>query len=336
MTKTNALLIALLGGALALYAGSGYKLSGRFPLPGTGGWDYVTIDSDARRLYVSHATQVEVLDADSGKLVGTIPDTPGVHGIAIAPGHRGFTSNGKEDKVSLFDTRTLKPIAKIDVGKGPDGIFYDAGSKRVFTTTHGSDDITAIDAATGKVVGTVKIEGAGEQMVNGNGGLLFVNLEDKNQVVSFDPQTLAVKNRFPLGDNKTPTGLAFDATYNRLFISCRSRSLVVMDAANGKIVATLPIGGGVDFSAFDPDARLVFASNGVGTLSVIHQKSADEYEDAGTVSTQASAKTMAFDRKTGKIFLPAAEVETIPPADPNGKPTRKIKEGSFAVLVVSR
>jgi YVTN family beta-propeller protein len=336
MTTTKAISIALLSSALMLQAESGYKVSGRYPLPGTGGWDYVSIDSDARRIYVSHATQVEVLDADSGQHVGTIPNTPGVHGIAIAPGHRGFTSNGGENKVSIFDTKTLKLIEKIDVGKGPDGIFYDAGSKRVFTNNHGSDDITAIDAASGKVVGTVKIEGAGEQMVNGRGGLLFVNLEDKNEVVSFDPKTLAVKNRFSIAPAKTPTGLAFDSKNNRLFIGCRSKSLVVMDASDGKIVTTMPIGAGVDFAGFDPGARLIFASNGDGTLSVFHQKSADEYEDAGAVTTQPSAKTMAFDRKTGKIFLPAADVETIPSTEANGKPTRKIKEGSFTVLVVSR
>lgn len=329
-------LIAFLTSTLALEAASGYKLSGRYPVQGTEAWDYVSIDSDARRIYVSHSSQVEVLDADSGKHVGVIPDTPGVHGIAIAPGHRGFTSNGKENKVSIFDTVTLKLIQKIDVGKGPDGIFYDTGSKRVFTNNHGSEDITAIDAASGKVVGTVKIDGAGEQMVNGRGGLLYVNLEDKNEVVSFDPKTLEVKKRFPIGAGKTPTGLAFDAKNNRLFIGCRSKSLVVMDASDGKVITSLPIGGGVDFAGFDPKARLIFASNGEGTLSIFHQKSADEYEDAGAVTTQPSAKTMAFDVKTKKIFLPAADVETIPASQPNGRPTRKIKEGSFAVLVVSQ
>jgi len=320
----------------SLQAESGYKVTNRFPVTaGTGGWDYITLDSAARRLYISHATEVEVMDADSGKMVGTIPDTPGVHGIAIAPGDRGFTTNGKEDKVSLFDTKTLKLISKISVGEEPDGIFYDSGSKRIFTNNHGSHDVTAIDAASGKVVGTVKVEGDGEQMVQGRDGLLWVNLEDKNEVVSFDPKTLEVKQRFPIAPAKTPTGLAFDPKNNRLFVGARSKNLVIMDAANGKIVKTFPIGPGVDFGGFDPDSGMIFMSNGGdGTLTVVHQKSADDYEDMGPVKTQVSAKTMAFDPKTKNIYLPAAEVTTTTSAD--GKPKRSVKEGSFTVLVVSK
>jgi DNA-binding beta-propeller fold protein YncE len=337
MKKTLLLLSVALVGSLALQADSGYKVTGRYAIGGTEGWDYISIDSVARRLYVSHGTKVEVLDADSGSRVGVIEDTPGVHGIAIATGmNRGFTSNGKEDKVSIFDAETLKLIEKIDVGKGPDGIFFDAGSKRVFTNNHGSHDITAIDAASGKVVGTIEVKGDGEQMVNGRSGLLWVNLENTNEVVEFDPKGLAVTRRFTIGDAKTPTGLAFDKKNNRLFVAARSKSLVVMDAANGKVVTTLPIGAGVDFAGFDAEARLVFASNGDGTLSVIHQKSADEYEDAGAVTTQKTAKTMAFDLKTKHIFLPTAEVEMIPSAEAGGKPARKVVEGTFAVLVVGK
>ncbi len=329
-------LLTLTLAASALHAESGYKITGRFPVPGNGGWDYVTIDSTARRIYVSHATQVEVVDADNGKLIGTIADTPGVHGIAIAPGNRGFTSNGKENKVSIFDTKTLKLIEKIDVGKGPDGIFYEAVTKRVFTNNHGSSDITAIDAASGKVVGTVKLEGAGEQMINGHGGLLYVNLEDKNEVVAFDPKTLEVKKRLPIGVGQTPTGLAFDDKTNRLFIGCRSKTMVVMDAESGKVITNMPIAGGVDWGVFDPKTKNVFMSNGEGTLAIFHQKSADEYEDLGALTTQPSAKTMAFDAKTGKIYLPAAEIETIPAKEPGGRPTRKNKEGTFTLLIVSK
>ena len=337
MKQTPHFLMMACAGVLSLQAESGYKVTAHYPVnQSTEGWDYVTIDSAARRLYLSHGSQVEVMDADSGKMIGTVSDTPGVHGIAIAPGNRGFTSNGKENKVSIFDTKTLALIEKIDVGKGPDGIFYDSGSKRVFTNNHGSSDITAIDAASGKVAGTLKIEGAGEQMVKGRDGLLWVNLEDKNEVVSFDPKTLEVKSRFPLREAKTPTGLAFDGKNNRLFIGCRSQSMLVMDASNGKIIAAMPIGAGVDFAGFDPEARMIFFSNGDGTLSVFHQKSADAYEDAGAVTTQASAKTMAFDAKTKKIFLPAAEMIVTPAADAGGKPKRSVKEGSFTVLVVGK
>jgi len=338
MKQTRTVLVGLFAAALLAQGATDYKIQSRYPVPGTGGWDYITLDDSARRLYVSHATQVEVLNADNGQMIGTIADTPGVHGIAIATAFKhGFTSNGKENKVSVFDLSDLHLIKKIDVGKGPDGIYFDAASKRVFTNNHGSDDITAIDAETLEVVGTLKVEGAGEQMVTGRDGLLYVNLEDKAEVVAFDPKTLTVKHRFPIGVAKTPTGLAFDAKHNRLFIGCREEPMmVVMDAANGKVLAHFPIGKGVDAAAFDPQARLVFTSNGEGSIGVFHQKSADEYEDAGAIKTQQSAKTLAFDPETQKIFLPAAEFDVVPPAEAGGRPKRTMKPGSFVVLVVGK
>jgi DNA-binding beta-propeller fold protein YncE len=215
--------ILVLSIAMTLFqGGTGYKVETRYPVPGNGGFDYLTIDSAARRLYVSHGTQVDVIDPDSGKLIGTIPDTPGVHGIAIAPEFKHvFTSNGRENKVSMFDPTTLLLIKKIDVGKGPDGIYYDPGTKRVFTNNHGSHDITAIDAKTGQVVGTVKAEGDGESAVVAD-GLIYVNMEDTNDVLVLDPKSLEVKKRFPIAVAKTPTGLAYDAQSKRLFIGCRN------------------------------------------------------------------------------------------------------------------
>src|SRR5436190_15624215 len=238
MLITKSVLFCAFSAALLLQGGTGYKVVGRYPVPGVGGFDYVTLDAAARRIYISHATQVEVVDADNGKLVGTITDTPGVHGVAIAPAFKhGFTSNGRENKVSMFDPTTLQLIKKIDVGKGPDGIYYDPGSKRVFTNNHGSHDISAIDAATGEVVGTVKAEGDGEQAIIGSDGLIYVNSEDTNEVVVFDPKSLEVKKRFAIGVAKTPTGLAYDAKTNRLFIGCRNEpKMVVMDAKTGKVV----------------------------------------------------------------------------------------------------
>src|SRR6267154_1425154 len=243
-------------------AATDYKVLARYPVPGAGGWDYVTLDGPTRRLYISHATQVEVLDADTGKLVGTILDTPGVHGIAIASAFKhGFTSNGRENKVSMFDPATLKLIKKIDVGKGPDGIYYDERTKRVFTNNHGSHDITAIDAASGEVVGTVPAKGDGEQAIIGKDGLIYVNSEDTAEVVVFDPKSLEVVHRFPIGVAKTPTGLAYDPKTNRLFIGCREEpKMVVMDAGSGKVIANFPIGAGVDFAGFDPGAHLIFFS----------------------------------------------------------------------------
>jgi DNA-binding beta-propeller fold protein YncE len=323
----------------ALFQGStGYKVEGRYSVGGpVGGFDYVSIDSSARRLYVSHGTEVEVLDADTGKSVGTIADTPGVHGAAIASAFKhGFTSNGRENKVSMFDSSTLALIKKIDVGKGPDGIYYDPKTKRVFTNNHGSHDITAIDAKSGNVVGTVEAKGDGEMAVVTD-GLIWVNMEDTADVIAFDPKSLEVKQRFPIGVAKTPTGLAYDAKTNRLFIGCRNEpKLVVMDAKTGKVINSFPIGAGVDFGGFDPDAHLIFMSCGDGTLSIYREKPGDVYEDAGAVRTQPSAKTMAFDPKTKKIFLPAAEYTEGPPAQPGGRPTRTQKAGSFVVIVVGK
>jgi DNA-binding beta-propeller fold protein YncE len=320
-----------------LQAGTGYKVETRYPVPGNGGFDYVTIDSDARRLYLSHGTQVDVIDPDSGKLIGTIADTPGVHGVALASEFKhGFTSNGRENKVSMFDPTTLQLINKIEVGKGPDGIYYDPGTKRIFTNNHGSHDITAIDAKTGQVVGTVKVEGDGESAVVAN-GVVYVNLEDTNEVAVFDPKSLEVKKRFPIGVAKTPTGLAYDAKTKRLFIGCRNEpKMVVMDATSGRVITSFAIGRGVDYAAFDPQAQLVFFSCSEGVLNIFHEKSADDYEDAGPVKTQPSARTMAFDPKTKKIFLSAAEFSETPASTPGGRPQRSIKPGSFVVLVVGK
>src|ERR1044072_3562556 len=320
-----------------LQTSSGYKLETRYSVPGNGGFDYVTIDSAARRLYLSHGTQVDVIDPDNGKLIGTIADTPGVHAVPIASEFKhGFTSNGRENKVSMFDPTTLQLINKIEVGKGPDGIYYDPGTTRIFINNNGSHDITAIDAKTGQIAGTVNVEGDGESAVVAD-GVVYVNLEDTNEVIVFDPKSLEVKKRFPMGVARGPTGLAYDAQTKRLFIGCRNEpKMVVMDATSGKVITSLPIGRGVDYAAFDPKAKLVFCSCGEGVLDIFHEKSADAYEDAGPVKTQPGARTMAFDLKTKKIFLSVAEYLEIPPDTPGGRPQRSIKPGSFVVLVVSK
>ena len=337
MLTIKSLILVLSFAILTLQGGSGYKVENRYSVPGNGGFDYVTIDSAARRLYLSHGTQVDVIDSDSGKLLGTISDTPGVHGIAIASEFKhGFTSNGREDKVSMFDPATLQLIRKIDVGKGPDGIYYDSETKRVFTNNHGSHDITAIDAKSGEVIGTVKLEGDGEQAIIGD-DVIYVNSENTNEVVVFDPKSLEVKKRFPIGVAKTPTGLAYDAKTRRLFIGCRNEpKMVVMDAVSGRVINSFPIGRGVDYAAFDPQSKLIFFSCGEGILSIYHEVSGDQYEDAGAVKTQPSAKTMAFDPKTKRVFLSAAEYVESPATTPGGRPQRSVKPGSFVVLVVGR
>ncbi len=337
MISVKACVLAISIAFVLVQTGTGYKIVERYPVAGNGGFDYLTLDSAGRRLYVSHGTQVDVIDPDNGKLIGTIGDTPGVHGIALAPEFKhGFTSNGREHKVSMFDLTTLQLINKIDVGKGPDGIYYDPDTKRVFTNNHGSHDITAIDAKTGQVIGAVKAEGDGESAVIAD-GLVYVNIEDTNDVLVFDPKTLEVKKRFPIEVAKAPTGLAYDAKTKRLFIGCRNEpKMVVMDAVSGKVITSFPIGRGVDYAGFDPQAKLLFFSCSEGVLNIFHEKSADDYEDAGAVKTQPSARTMAFDPKTRKIFLSAAEYTETPAATPGGRPQRSMKPGSFVVLVVGK
>jgi YVTN family beta-propeller protein len=314
-----------------------YKVQTRYPIAGSDGWDYITVDSAGRRLYVSHGVRVNVLDADTGDAVGTIEDTPGVHGIAIAAKLKhGFTSNGKEDKVTMFDTKTLSVIKKIDVGKGPDGIYFDPGSQRVFTNNHHSHDITAIDAATGDVVGTVNVGGNGEGAATGKNGLIYVALEDKNEVAVFDPKTLEVKQHFSLENVKAPTGLAVDAKNDRVFVGGHNKTMVVLDGSTGKQIASLPTGLGTDTAGFDAKNQLIFFSNGEGNLTVIQQRSVNEYVTEASVTTQSSAKTMAFDQKTHKIFLPTATVVVAAAADPSQKPKKTITDGTFCVLVVGK
>lgn len=335
--RSSIRLVTLLLIVTASLQAATYKLDSRFPIAGNGGWDFITVDSAGRRLYVSHGTQVDVLDADTGKPTGVIADTPGVHGIAVAASlERGFTSNGKENKVTVFNTKTLALIKKIDVGEKPDSIYFDPGSQRVFTCNHGSHDITVIDAASARVVGTVDVKGDGEGVVTGSRGTIFVDLENTSEVVEFDPKSLAVLHRFPIQGGEAPTGMAMDLEHDRLFIGCHNKVLVVMNAANGQAVAALPIGAGVDAAGFDKQAGLIFASNGDGTLNVIQEKTPDQYEAVETVATQKGAKTMAFDRQTRRIFLPVAEVETTPAADPAQKPVRRVKDGTFAVLVLTK
>jgi YVTN family beta-propeller protein len=271
-----------------------------------------------------------------GKLIGKIEDTPGVHGIAIVPKlHRGFTTNGRESTVSVFDTQTLKTLKKIPVGEDPDFVFYDAKDNRVLVDHGDAAAITAIDPDKQEVIGKIALGGGAEAAVVDGKGTGFVNLESKSEVVSFDPQGLTVKQRWPIAGCEAPTGLAMDSQNSRLFIGCRSRVLAVMDAENGKVITTLPIGDRVDAVAFDPDNHLIFASNGDGTVSVIRQKSGNEYESMGAITTQKSAKTLAFDPKTKRLFLSAAEMETASGA--SGKsPRPRPKPGSFVVLVVER
>jgi outer membrane protein assembly factor BamB len=335
--KHTAILVAIVFGSSLCAAAADYRVETRFPVSGSEGWDYITVDSSARRLYVSHSVRVNVLNADTGVEIGTIEDTPGVHGIAIASKQKhGFTSNGKEDKVSMFDLSTLALIRKIDVGKGPDGIYFDAASQRVFTNNHHSHDITAIDASTGNVVGTVQVEGNGEGVVTGRDGLVYVALEDKNEIVAFNPKTLEVQRRLSLDGVTAPTGLAVDTKNNRLFVGGHNKTMLVIDMETGKKITSFPTGSGTDAAAFDEHSRRIFFSNGEGNVTIVQQRSADDYVAEDPAITQQSAKTMALDRKSGKLYLPAATVVSTPAADSSQKPKHTITDGTFCVLVVGR
>jgi YVTN family beta-propeller protein len=297
----------------------GYSVTKKIPMPGQGSFDYLTVDESGRRLYVSHGTQVEVLDVDSGTVVGSIPNTLGVHGIAIAAEFgRGFVSDGQSSTVTIFDLKSLKPISDVPTGKKPDAIIYDPATKRVFAFNGGSDSATAIDAATGKVAGTVDLKGGPEFAAADGQGFVYNNLEEENLVVKIDATKLTVEQRWPTAPCASPSSMAIDRTNHRLFLGCRSKVMAVMNADTGQIITTLPIGDHVDATAFDPETKLIFNSNGEGSVTVIHQDGADKYSAVETVKTLPRAKTMALDPKTHQLFLSTAE------------------SGQFEVLVVGK
>jgi DNA-binding beta-propeller fold protein YncE len=316
----------------AASAQSPYHLAQKYTIGGEGGWDYISVDGGQKRLYVSHSKQVEVLDENSGKSVGVIPDTPGVHGIAIASDlKRGFTSNGGDGSVTIFDTETLKTIKKVKAND-PDFILYDPFSKRVFPM---NEKITVLDATTGETAGELDLGGDPESAVSDGKGTLYVNLADKGALAVVDVQALKVTKTYPIDDCVSPHSLAYDQANQRLFIGCRNSTLAVVDALTGRVVAHQQTCSGVDAGGFDPDNKLVFISCGEGVLTVIHELSPDYYELADTVKTQLWARTMALDPITKKIYLPTADIESVPTQDPQKPYARKMKSGSFRVLVVA-
>src|SRR6266478_952018 len=279
---------------------SGYHIIKKVNVPGTGSWDYVTVDEAGRRVYVAHATQVEVLDADTAELVGTIPNIPGVHGVAIASEFgRGFISAGKSDSVVIFDVKTLKTLGEVKVGKKPDAIMYDPATKHVFAMNGDSDSTTVINAADGSLVGTIDLGGGPEFAVADGKGNVYINLEDKAETVHIDSNTLKVLHHWPLAPGKTATALAFDPQTRRLFAGCRGGQLmVVLDADTGKVITTAPIGERVDAAAFDPATKLVFQSTGGGTIAVFLQDSADKYTLLENIVTNPGSKTMGLDPRS--------------------------------------
>lgn len=309
MKKVPFLLAAMIGMfAVMAAAAVNYQLLKKVSVPGTGGWDYVTVDPVARRIYISHSTQVDVLDADSFEIVGTIPNTPGVHGIAIASdAGRGYISAGKADAAVVFDLKTLKTIGEIKVGKKPDAIIFEPLTKRIYVMNGDSNDITVLNAADGSLAGTIALGGGPEFAVSDGKGNLYVNLEEENETLHIDVNTLTVKDRWPLAPCGTPTALSMDRVNRRLFVGCRSKHLAVLNADTGKIVFTAPIGERVDAGAFDSKTRLVYLSTGDGKVFVFHQDSPDQYSVAQEITTKPGAKTMGYDPKTGNVIVPTSE-----------------------------
>jgi DNA-binding beta-propeller fold protein YncE len=316
-----------------------YHVVKKIAAGGEGGWDYLIADTASERLFVSHGTHVVVVDLARDSVIGDIPNTLGVHGIAFAPAlNRGFTSNGRDTSVTIFNLKTLAPISTVKVtGRNPDAIVFDPFSGRVFTFNGGGANATAIDAATGVVAGTVPLGGKPEFSVSDGKGRMYVNIEDKSEVVVFDPKALTIKTRWPLAPCEEPSGMAMDRAHGRLFVVCSNKLMAILDATTGRVITTLPIGDGVDATGYDPATGLAFASNGEGTLTVVHEDSPAKFTVVGTVPTQRGARTMALDPKTHRIYLSTAQFGPPPaptPERPNPRPT--IIPGSFTILVLDR
>ncbi len=337
--------------AVPILSAAGYHVLQRIPIPGDSGWDYITADSQARRLYVPHGTEVVVLDLDSGKMVGKIADLKGVHGVALARefGH-GFISATDPGSVTMFDLKTLAVLNRERVGDDPNGIIYDPLTKRIFTADRGSKRLTAIDAQTGKVVGAVEdLGGRTEHLASDETGHVFLNMQDVGKLHKIDARNLKLLETWQVAPScGQPSSMDIDRAHNRVFIGCRGGGasqppaptiLAVVDASNGKIVGTQPIGGGVDALEFDAKTGLIYVSTGAGdgTLSIFHEDGPDRYSLVENVKTLPGARTMALDHKTGKVYLPVADVGTTPePSPDNPRPRPRMVPGTFSVLVVGR
>jgi DNA-binding beta-propeller fold protein YncE len=332
--------LSFVGHGTAASPPAGYHLVKKITLGGEGGWDYFTVDSATHRVFIPRGTHTMVLDPD-GKVVGDIPKMQGAHGIDFAPDlKRGFTSNGAAHSATIFDPATLQIISDVKIpDRNPDGILYDPATKRVFTFNGaGGNDATAIDAKTGEVLGSVPLGGKPETAQADGKGRIYVNVEDKNQIVEFDSKTLKVLNTWPIAPCNEPAGLAIDIAHKRLFAGCHNQLIAVVDYTTGKVVATVPIGTGVDANRYDPGTGLVFASCGDGTITVAHEDSPDKYTVVQTITTQRGARTMALDTKNHNVYTVTAELG--PPASgptpeiPRPRPT--IVPNTFMFLSFSQ
>jgi len=323
----------LLGSSLISLAQQPDKihLLNTFHIASEGGWDYIAVQPSSNKLYVSHGTQVNILDKTTGDSLGVILNTTGVHGIAFIPSlNKGYTSNGRLNNVTVFDLKTNAVLSQIATGENPDAIFYDEFSKKIITCNGRSKDLSVIDPVTEKVVATIAVGGKPETAVSNNEGKIFVNIEDKNEIVKVDILKYVVENHWSILPGESPTGLVYDAKSKRLFAGCGdNKLLMIVNADNGSIVDKLPIGGGCDGVGYDGIQKLIYTSNGEGNMTVIKEITKDKFVVAATIPTKRSARTIAVDETTHKIYLPAADLEPAPAG--GGRP--KMIAGTFQVLV---
>ncbi|WP_338877454.1 YncE family protein (plasmid) [Spirosoma sp. SC4-14] len=329
--RISAVCLCLTGSLFA--QSTNYHLVKKTTIGGEGSWDYLMADAETSRLYVSHGTQVEVLDLKSHQKVGVIAPTPSIHGIAVVPGTTvGYTTNGRPNTATMFDTKSFKALKEIPTGKKPDAIMYDAFSKRIFIFNNDGNSATVLEATTGNVVGTVELGGAPEAAISDDHGLIFVNLEDKNEVAVFDAKSLSVKHHWKLGKGEEPTGLAFDKPHHHLFSTC-NKVMVVMDSQTGKVLAEVPTGSGTDGAVFDTSTGSAISSNGEGTLTVVKEVKPGQFEAVQTVTTMRGARTITIDPMSHHIFVTTAEFDPAPAATTeNPRPRPAVKPGTFMVL----
>jgi DNA-binding beta-propeller fold protein YncE len=341
----SGVLVIVLGGfSLLMAAGPGYHLIKKYSFGAAEGstreyFDYITVDSAARRVYLSHGTEIKVIDADTGALVGNITGLKQDHGVALANEFgRGFISDGGQGKVIIFDLKTLKVTAEANADQDADSIIYDPASKRVFVMNGDPHNCTVIDAKSGSVAGTIDLGGGPEFAAADGNGTVYVNLEDKNELVGIDSRTLKIKSRWPLAPAGTPTALAMDAPHHRLFSAGRNpQILVVLDSESGKVLESFPISSGADAAAFEPETGLLFISTREGMVHIFHEDSPDKFSEAETVKTEFGAKTMGLDTKTHNIFLDTADFGPAPaPTAERPHPPRPAIQGTFRVLVYGR
>ncbi|HEV2046211.1 MAG TPA: hypothetical protein VGQ95_06395 [Chthoniobacterales bacterium] len=301
-----------------------YKFATEIPIGGEGGWDILTIDSSAHRLYLSHATKVVVVDLTKNAVVGEIADTLGVHGFVVAPElQRGFSSNGKEAKTSVVDLKTLKTISKIDTGESPDALVYEPRRGEVYVFNHKGNSVTVIDAKAAKVVSTIQLGGAPEfAAVDSKAGRVYCNLEDKSEVAVIDMAKGEVVARWPVAPGEEPGGIALDAAHHRLFAGCHNKMMAMLDTETGKVIATVPIGERVDGCAFDDATQLVFASCGDGTTTIAKEETPQKLTVVQTLQTERGARTMTIDPQTHRIYLPSAQFQPPPSPSPGASPAR--------------